>query len=157
MKFFSFFILLALSVPSIALADGLALTNGRYLQGRTTVFDLTPSQRAVIKCIRERRTDNTKTPYVFRLTAKQAAVLKRDAGLSPERFQVYETWRGFNDAGPHWNLVLRYNEAQIEVPHDLLLPIKEAEYAEFKVQGWAPNHSLQRICSNKAQYSKFKR
>ena len=142
MKSPSLYLLAALAVPMFALADGLPLTNGRYVQGRTTVLDLTPEQRALIDCIRERQTDNTKTPYVFRLTPKQAAKLNREAGLSPSRFQVYETWRGFNDAGPHWNLVLRFSESQIEVPHKLLLPNRKAEYAEFKVQGWAPNPSL---------------
>lgn len=137
----------ALAVPTFAFADGLPLTNGRYAQGRTTVLELTADQRALIDCIRERYTDNTKTPYVFRLTPKQAAKLEREAGLSPARFQVYETWRGFNDAGPHWNLVLRFNESQIEVPHELLLPNRKAEHAEFEVQGWSPNSSFRRTCA----------
>ena len=142
------YLLAALALaPMFTLADGLPLTNGRYQQGRATVFDLTPEQKALIECIREHHTDNTKTPYVFRLTPKQAAKLKREAGLSPARFQVYETWRGFNDAGPHWNLVLRFNEAQIEVPHELLLPNRKAEHAEFKVQGWTPNQSFHRTCA----------
>ena len=141
------YVLAALIVPTFALADGLPLTNGRYVQGRTTVFDLTPDQTALIDCIRKRHTDNTKTPYVFRLTSKQSAKLKREAGLSPARFQVYETWRGFNDAGPHWNLAVRFNETQIEVPHDLLLSNRKAEHAEFEVQGWTPNPSFHRTCA----------
>lgn len=147
MKSLRSYLLVALAVPTFAFADGLPLTNGRYVQGKTTVLDLTPEQRALIDCIRERHTDNTKTPYVFRLTPKQAAKLKREAGLSPARFQMYETWRGFNDAGPHWNLVLRFNEAQIEVPRDLLLSNRKAEHAEFKVQGWTPIHSFHRTCA----------
>lgn len=147
MRSFRSYILAALAVPTFALADGLPLMNGRYVKGVTTVLDITREQRALIDCIRERHTDNTKTPYVFRLTPKQAAQLKKEAGFSPERFQVYETWRGFNDAGPHWNLVLRFNETQIEVPHDLLLPNRQAEHAELAVQGWTPNPSFHRACA----------
>lgn len=96
--------------------------------------------------MREHHTENTKTPYVFRLTPSQAKQLKREAGLSPGRFDVYETYRGFNEAGPHWNLALRYSEHEIEIPHKLLLSDKRAEYAEFRVQGWKPNLSIERKC-----------
>jgi len=134
--------------PMCALADGLSLVDGRYPHGKVTVLTLTAEQEQFIACVRERHTDNAKTPYVFRLNASQAAQLKREARLSPTRFQVYETYRGFNDAGPHWNIALRFSEHQIEVPHKLLLPNRKAEHAEFKVQGWEPNPSIERTCSS---------
>jgi hypothetical protein len=127
-------------------ADALRLVDGRFDEGSVSVFTLTSAQRAFIECVRANHTDNTKTPYVFRLTSAQAAQLKREAGLGPSRFQVYETYLGFNDAGPHWNLALRFDEAHIEVPHKLLLSDRDAERAEFKVQGWAPNPSVERKC-----------
>jgi hypothetical protein len=135
--------------PFCAFADGLPLVDGRYPHGKVTVLTLTADQERFIACVRERHTDNSKTPYVFRLTPSQSAQLKREAGKIPARFQVYETYRGFNDAGPHWNLVLRFSEHQIEIPHGLLLPDREAEHAEFDVQGWAANPSIARMCSGK--------
>jgi hypothetical protein len=132
-----------------AVADGLPLSNGRYVQGRVSVFTLTAEQRAFIECVRTTHTDNSKTPYVFRLTASQATQLRHEAGLSPARFEVYETYRGNNDAGPHWNLALRFSESQIEVPHKLLLNEAKANEAEFKVQGWKPNPSIERTCAGK--------
>lgn len=133
--------------PMRALADGLPLVNGRYLDGDVTVFTLTAEQERFIACVRERHTDTKKTPYVFTLNPSQAAQLKREARISPARFQVYETYRGFNDAGPHWNIVLRFSEHEIEVPHKLPLSNRKAEQAEFEVQGWKPNPSIERACS----------
>ncbi len=134
--------------PMCAFADGLPLIDGRYPHGKVTVLTLTADQERFIACVREHHTDNTKTPYVFRLSPSQSAQLKREAGQSPARFEVYETYHGFNDAGPHWNLALRFSEHQIEIPHDLLLPNRKAEHAEFKVQGWEPNSSIERTCSS---------
>jgi len=134
--------------PVCAFADGLPLVDGRYPSGKVTVLTLTADQERFIVCVREHHTDSAKTPYVFRLSPSQSAQLRREAGLSPARFEVYETYRGFNDAGPHWNLALRFSEHQIEIPHDLLLSNREAEDAEFNVQGWAPNPSIERMCSS---------
>ena len=131
--------LLYLMAPLFAVADGLPLVDGRFPNGNVSVFTLTPEQEAFIACVRERYTDNSKTPYVFRLNTSQKAQLKQEAGISPERFAVYETYRGFNDAGPHWNLVLRFAEHEIEIPHALLRSDTEAEQAEFQIMGWNPN------------------
>lgn len=146
--FLRLLVVAAALVPRCALADGLPLVNGRYPHGEVTVLTLTAEQEGFIACIRERHTDNTKTPYVFRLNAQQATQLKREARISPTRFQVYETYRGFNDAGPHWNIALRFSEHQIEVPHKLLLSNRKAEQAEFEVHGWEPNPSIERTCSS---------
>jgi hypothetical protein len=78
---------------------------------------------------------NVYTPYVFLLTPTQSRQLRYRVGFSPSRFEVYETYRGFNDAGPHWNLALRYSETKIEIPLDLLLRDRKAAQAH-KSQGW---------------------
>ena len=134
-------LLLLMFLSGAASADGLPLTSGRCTDAKVSVFTLTPKQKNQIAFYRRCYTNNTKTPYVFRLTAQQSAGLKREADLSPDRFEIYETYRGFNDAGPHWNLVLRFSEDQIEVPHDLLLSNEEAKKAE-DVQGWANQSAL---------------
>lgn len=56
-------------------------------------------------------------------------------GFSPAVFNVYETYRGFNDSGPHWNLVLRFSEDQIEVPLDLAVSDEEAKRSEAESWG----------------------
>jgi len=122
-----------------AVADGLPLKDGRY-PGPVIVFTLTATQKTVIEryrtCQLERfKTMNVYTPYIFRLTPAQATALAARKGFSPTVFGVYETYRGFNDAGPHWNLVLRFSPDEIEVPLDLVISDKEAK-AEHEEQGW---------------------
>jgi hypothetical protein len=126
-----------------AVADGVQLKNGRY-DGPVMTFDLTKKQKAVIDhfraCHLERfKTMNEYTPYVFMLTREQAKTLKAKSGFAPRYFNVYETYTGYNDAGPHWNLVLRFSENQIEVPLDLLVSNREAMQAQ-KAQGWKPTN-----------------
>ena len=123
----------------LALADGLPLKNGRY-PGLVLDLKLTEQQKRVIEryrtCQLERSdTMNIYTPYVFALTSSQAAEVSKTVGYAPARFQVYETVRGFNDSGPHWNLALRYSKDRIEIPVKLLLPEKEA-FAAHQEQGW---------------------
>jgi hypothetical protein len=122
-----------------ALADGLPLKNGRY-EGPAIVLNLTTEQKAAIDHFRtchlqQFKTMNQYTPYVFTLTADQAKVLRAKKGFVPRYFQIYETYTGYNDAGPHWNLALRFKEDQIEIPIDLIIPDKEAKKAEGE-QGW---------------------
>ena len=124
-------------------ADGLPLSNGRY-PGKVLVFDLTAAQKKTIDrfrtCHLEKfRTMNVYTPYVFTLSASQASALRQTTGLSPKFFEVYETYRGYNDAGPQWNLALRFNENQIEIPLDLLVSDKDAK-ENHKEQGWKANN-----------------
>jgi hypothetical protein len=132
-------VLATLFVPHNTYADGLPLKKGRY-PGPVVVFSLTAQQTKVIEhyrtCQLERfKTMNMYTPYIFKLTASQAKVLVAKKGFSPKVFEVYETYRGFNDAGPHWNLVLRFSAGQIEVPLDLVIPDKDAK-AAHEEQGW---------------------
>ncbi|TXI77070.1 MAG: hypothetical protein E6Q42_05840 [Dechloromonas sp.] len=121
-------------------ADGLPLEDGRYAGGPVLVFQLTEAQKASIEHFRtchldNFRTMNVYTPYVFTLTASQSEALMARTGFSPLRFEVYETYRGFNEAGPHWNLALRFSENEIEVPLNLLRTDQEAA-AEHRMQGW---------------------
>jgi len=135
-------LLLALATSlamQLAFADGLPLKNGRY-PGDVIDLKLTEQQKRTIEhyrtCQLERsKTMNIYTPYVFALTPSQSAKVSKRVGYVPAQFQVYETVRGFNDAGPHWNLALRYSEDRIEVPVNLLLPEKEA-FEAHEEQGW---------------------
>jgi hypothetical protein len=131
--------LAALLITTVAWADGLPLSDGRY-PGAVLVFDLTVAQKQAIDhyrtCQLENfRTMNVYTPYVFTLTPRQSRALKAKKGFSPSYFDIYETVRGFNDAGPHWNLVLRFSEDQIEIPLDLVVTNREAR-AKHNEQGW---------------------
>jgi hypothetical protein len=126
-------------LAGLARADGLPLKAGRYA-GKVVVFNLTANQKNAIAHFRschlaQFKTMNQYTPYVFELTAGQRKTLSRQAGFAPNRFEVHETYRGFNDAGPHWNLALRFSDNQIEIPLDLLLPDTEAKKAHAE-QGW---------------------
>jgi hypothetical protein len=134
---------LLLSMASVAQADGVKLKGGRY-DGPVLIFALTKNQKQVIERYRTCHLENFKvmngyTPYVFSLTSAQAKVIKTKKGFSPLRFNMYETYRGFNDAGPHWNLVLRFSPAQFEVPLDLVIPDAEAD-KEHEEQGWKPTN-----------------
>jgi len=136
-------ILATLIVAPVAHADGLPLKDGRY-PGPVLAFTLTAEQKKVIGLYRTCRleppkTTNMYTPYIFKLTRTQSDALFANKGFTPTVFQVYETYRGFNDSGPHWNLVLRFSADQIEVPLDLVIPDSEAQ-AAHEEQGWvSPN------------------
>ena len=122
-----------------ASADGLRLVNGRY-PGPVVVFELSVAQRNVIarfnKCHLSRfRVMNVYTPYVFELEKSQRAQLRKKKGFAPRYFEVYATYTGFNEAGPHWNLALQYEVGKIEIPLDLLLRDRAAK-AAHRVQGW---------------------
>ncbi|GEM_PF-5177288 len=125
---------------SYAYADGLPLMEGRY-QGAVIVLELTKEQKQVIDHYRvchleHYETMNQYTPYIFTLTFQQTGILKASKGFSPEFFIVHETYRGDNDAGPHWNVVLRFSEDKMEIPLDLVLSKKEAS-KELEMQGWS--------------------
>ncbi len=133
------FTLMLLLVPLASTADGLPLREGRYPH-EVLEFQLTENQKQVIDhyraCQLERSNEmNIFTPYVFELTKEQAIAVRNRVGFSPTYFNVFETVRGFNDAGPFWNLVLRYSMDRIEVPVDLLLSDRAARKAHA-VQGW---------------------
>ena len=122
---------------------GCFLKNGQYV-GPSITFKLTNKQKQLIDHYRTCHLENFKkmniyTPYIFKLTNIQKSRLKAKVGFSPETFQIYETYRGLNDAGPHWNLVLRISDNQIEVPIDLLVSVDDAKKAHEQ-QGWKINN-----------------
>jgi hypothetical protein len=136
-KIFVFVIFFLACLP--AKADGIDLVNGRY-NGDVLVFKLTAMQKKTIDHFRSCHLENFKTmnvytPYVYTLTPHQAKALKHKKGFSPRHFEVYETYLSDSDAGPHWNLALRFSEDEVEIPLDILLNDKKAK-EEVDMQGW---------------------
>ena len=152
-------LLTLLLISERTLSDGLPLDEGRYTAGKVVVLTLTSAQKRTIDHFRtchleQSRTMNSFTPYVFSLTEQQSDFLKTERGFTPSAFAVYETHRGHNDSGPHWNIVLRFSENEIEIPIDLLLDTEESTQAH-ETQGWDKNNpcfpNLSRSEPNKAR------
>jgi hypothetical protein len=139
-------VLATLFVTCAARADGLKLDHGRYV-GPVLVLDLSEGQKSVIERYRSCVVHNPNptietnefTPYVLALTIDQKRVIKAKKGFAPRYFEVFETFRGENDAGPFWNVALRFSEDKIEVPLDLLVTERESRLAQ-KEQGWKSNN-----------------
>ncbi|ASL48725.1 hypothetical protein bAD24_p00070 (plasmid) [Burkholderia sp. AD24] len=139
-------VIATLFTASIAQADGLLLDHGRYI-GPVLVFELSTEQKRIIDHYRICQLDksmaphemNKYTPYVLPLTADQKRVLQNRKGFAPRYFEVFETYRGDNDAGPFWNLALRFSEGKIEVPLDPLIT-ERASQAWQRRQGWNANN-----------------
>lgn len=131
--------LLVLLGVTQALADGLPIVNGRY-PGSVMVFRLSARQHKAIEhfvaCHLENfQSMNVYTPYVFQLEKSQRMRLKKRLGFAPAYFEVYQTYKGFNDAGPHWNLALQFSKDHIEIPLDLVVTDRESKDAQNE-QGW---------------------
>ena len=122
-----------------AVADGRQFVHGRFPAGKSTVMTLTPKQRALVVLFHRCRSDNTKTPYIFRLTPQQAITLKRSAGRSPSRFAIFDSYQGDKAVDLESNVIVRFAADKFEVPHDLLISDKAAHDYEVNVIGWAPN------------------
>lgn len=134
--------LFALLTNSCAFADGWAFRNGRFPEGTVTVFKLTRTQKAFLDLIRRCHKDNRRSPYLFVLTPQQAAVLRRKAGFSPERFAVFEGYRGDKGIDLDVNAINRFSEDEFEVPHRLLTRSQKAQDWEVNTMGWLPNPLL---------------
>ena len=80
------------SIP--AFGDGWTFNKGRFPKGKVTVLKLTTGQKSFLDLVRRCHSDNTKTPYVFTLTRQQSIALKNEAGFSPDRFAIFESYRG---------------------------------------------------------------
>ena len=133
------FLLLLLLSPIPALADGWTFIKGRFPVGKVTVFKLTGAQKAQLELIRRCHTDNTKTPFLFRLTPQQSVVLRREVGFSPDRFAVFEGFLGDAGVDIEINVINRFSENEFEVPHNLLTHNREARDWEVNKMGWLPN------------------
>ena len=133
------FLLLFLLSPVPALADGWTFINGRFPEGKVTVFKLTTAQRSRLDLIRRCHTDNTKTPFLFTLTPQQSVALKREVGFSPDQFAVFESFRGDAGVDIEINVINRFSENEFEIPHNLLTRSHEARDWETNTMGWLPN------------------
>jgi hypothetical protein len=137
------FLITLLVLPyRVAFADGWNLINGRFPQGKVTVFKLTKAQKAFLDLVRRCHTDNTKTPYLFTLTREQFAVLQREVGFSPDRFAIFESYRGDTGVDLEVNVINRFSEDRFEVPHKLLTRNQTAHNWEVNTMGWLPNPLL---------------
>jgi hypothetical protein len=135
----NFVLLLLLLRPIPALADGWTFIGGRFPRGKVTVLKLTTAQKAVLDLVRRCQTDNTKTPYLFTLTRQQSTALKHQAGFSPDRFAIFESFRGDTGVDIETNVINRFSENEFEIPHSLLVPNREAHDWEVNTMGWLPN------------------
>jgi len=123
-------------------AQGWTLVDGRFPEGKVTVFKLTKAQKAFLDIVRRCHTDNTKTPFLFRLTPEQSLVLQREAGFSPDRFAIFESYRGDSGIDIEINVINRFNENEFEIPHKPLTRNKVAQDWEVNTIGWRPNPLL---------------
>ncbi len=110
-------LVLLLSAGLAARADNLKFKNGRLDEGPVTILSVTPDQVITIR-----------TKRVAVLTAKQRAVLQKEAGKVPAVLEVY-TVKGA-EVGIHgcfaYNVAVWFVPDKIEVPHRYLLTDAEA-------------------------------
>ena len=123
---------------TICVADGYEFRNGRFPQGKITVLRLTLPQKQLISLYRHCR-DNTRTPYIFSLTRTQRAVLRRESGLAPKRFAIFESIHGDDGIELEFNSINRFDQDHIEIPHVLLRTDSFVRDWEVNTMGWAPS------------------
>lgn len=141
-KLFVLLATLLIGVCDPAFADGWTFTKGRFPEGKVTVLKLTDAQKAFLDLVRRCHADNTKTPYLFTLTHEQSTVLRREAGFSPDRFAIFESYRGDKGVDLEVNVINRFNEDEFEIPHKLLTRNHVAHNWEVNTMGWLPNPLL---------------
>lgn len=137
MRFCTLLLLFLSSLP--AFGDGWRFVNGRFPEGKVTVFKLTKAQKAYVDLVRRCHRDNTKTPFLFKLTGEQSVILKREVGFSPDRFVIFESYRGDTGVDIEINVINRFSEDEFEVPHKLLTRDRRAHDWEVNTMGWLPN------------------
>ena len=121
-----------------AMADGYIFKDGHFPEGKATVLTLTQRQKNLLDIYYHCR-NNEYTPYIFRLTKTQSSVLAREAGLSPKRFAIFESYRGDSGTDIEFNVINRFSEGQFEIPHKLLDSESNVRNWETKTIGWAPS------------------
>ena len=127
---------------SFAFGDGWKFVDGRFPEGKVKVFRLTVAQKTFLDLVRRCHNDNTKTPSLFRLSRQQSLVLKRQAGLSPDRFAIFESYRGDTGVDIELNIINRFSESEFEVPLKILTRSAVARDWEVTIMGWLPNPLL---------------
>ncbi len=145
-KFIAIFFLLACSN---AYADGYMFKAGRFPDGKVTVLTLTAEQKNLIELYHRCR-DNRYTPYIFKLTSKQSKRLKKEAGISPERFAIFESYRGEDSIELSHNVINRFSEQSFEIPHKTLISEGTVRKYENDVMGWEPSPLAKPGTSNSA-------
>lgn len=131
--------ILALLVPPFALAEGWKLTGGRFPEGKSTILRLTNRQVAYLDLIHRCHRDNSKTPYLFRLTPAQSTILKGAAKRHATRFVVVDSYRGDRVIEFSANVAVRFGRATIEIPHALVVDDVAVREYEVAVMGWGDN------------------
>lgn len=121
-----------------ALADGWILRKGRF-PGESTVIHLSAEQAARLNYIHKCRGDNTRTPYVFLLTADQTALVKKQTGIVATRFAVFDSTHGDTSVDLSTNVLVRFAPHMAEIPRQLVDTDQETRRYEQKVMGWSPN------------------
>lgn len=135
------FTLLAASTH-VAFAQGWNFVKGRFPQGKVTVFKLTEAQKAFVDLVRRCQKDNAKTPYLFELSPQQSAVLRREIGFSPDRFAIFESFKGDKGVDLDVNIINRFSQDEFEIPHKLLTRNQKAHDWEVNTMGWVGNPLL---------------
>jgi hypothetical protein len=130
--------MILLFIAANAFADGYMFRAGRFPEGKVTILILTPEQKQLIELYRK-SLNNTYTPYIFRLTPKQSALLFKEAGVSPKRFAIFESYRGEKGVELEFNVINRFNEQTFEIPHKLLIPERDLRDWEKNIMGWEPS------------------
>jgi hypothetical protein len=131
-KFIAIFFVLACAN---AYADGYMFKAGRFPEGKVTVLTLTAEQKNLIELYRRCR-DNRYTPYIFKLTSEQSKRLKKEAGKGPERFAIFESYRGEDGIELSYNVINRFSEESFEIPHKTLISERTVRKYENDVMGW---------------------
>jgi hypothetical protein len=126
-------------ICSHARADGIELRHGRIPSGEITVLQLTQRQMLLADLIHRCHTDNTRTPYVFTLSPKQVAALKRTTGIEAAKFAIVDSFLGDTTIDLEVNVAVRYSRNMIEVPNSLVTAPKVAQDWEMNTIGWTPN------------------
>ncbi|QWV94669.1 hypothetical protein KP004_05680 [Geomonas oryzisoli] len=134
-KLIAIFILLA---GANAYADGYMFKAGRFPEGKVTVLTLTAEQKKQIELYYRCR-DNRYTPYIFRLTSEQSKHLKKEAGKSPKRYAIFESYRGEEGIELDYNVINRFSEQSFEIPHKTLVSDSMVQKYENEIMGWKPS------------------
>lgn len=121
-----------------AYADGYMFKAGRFPEGEVTVLTLTEGQKQLIE-LYQRCRDNRYTPYIFKLTPEQSKRLKKEAGISPKRFAIFESFRGEDGIELSYNVINRFSEQSFEIPHKTLVSERTVQNYENDVMGWEPS------------------
>lgn len=132
--------MLTIPLPAVAVhADGWNLLEGRFPTGKSTVIRLTAVQAAWLDFLHACRHENSRTPYVFRLNARQSDLLKQHSGIAATRFAVIDSSKGDVEVDVPINVLVRFAQRQAEIPQALLR--SDAEARRYEVETMERRHN----------------